>query len=343
LTSYTSSPEGIGLATEQIESLKQLSKEAIQLIDSKTYTLAQRRKFVGKALKHFIPVLATVDESYAKNGEALLFMGKMHAEHGDLLIEMYRDLVRHLIQNKPGLFKDTKFKREAYDVGDREISFIKREDGLYQLHVFVIQVGFNFQMEGLIFKHGHVRTMFSTNRRFTGCVGDKEELIDFCLLKWRQNVEDESYAKIWRRILNKVSEQSLEGGYDDWLNLQMRQKNIPDENEWVFALLSSGHPSVRCAAIGSLGEGAGQYGLLALVDILEDPSRRWSKEYVRSFDGAFTSYVQDYTDMRQTFIEGNSANTTMASKAKAKLQELTEQDFGQDAQAWQKWIRANVK
>ena len=373
LETINSKYEKAGLSAEKAENLVKLAEETQRLLDDGMYTKKQRQRFVRKAIKALLPVLSVADATFAKEGEELLLMNELYTEHRDVLNEKFRNLVRHLVQNKPGLFGKTKFKYEAYDLGDDEISFTKRDNGRYELHILLTKVHINFEMGGWIFKHEHLSLGFGS--QLQSCVGTKEEITDFCLLHWRQELEDESYVKTCQRILREVTGQGAGENYNNWLEWRMKRDNLANEKEWVLQLLKSGNPDlagaaaaqvytitggkdsaifevirntsvradVRGRAISSIAKGVSREGLLTLADVLQDENLCWRNDYLYFLDDSYPFSDQPTVSFARKWYEEKGKTITVGSKAEKKLRELTKKDFGRDTEAWRKWIKANVK
>jgi len=214
----------------------------------------------------------------------------------------------------------------------------------------------------------------------SGCKGAKEEITDFCLLKWAENLEDESYGRAWDMVLRKVANQEMDGSYDSWLNWWMSRSSYPSQEDRLFRLIKSGNariiplaiqraanlkserirylicqiikdheanPSIRASAIRSLNKNTDSEGLLALVDILNDDTQ-WNlqpKEAIWDEFGTLNDHpcVQWGGQLSKKWYEKDYKPETLSDLAEQKLKELTKKNFGKDARAWRKWIKANVK
>ena len=373
IETLSSKYEQAGLNREQAEKLGELAKETQQLSDNDEYTVEKRRRFLRKAVKGLLPVLAVVDKTFTKDGEELLWMGELYADHRDVLTEKFRDLVCHFETNKPGLFGKTKFNYKSYNLAEDELSFTKRDDGQYEFHLILMQIKIDSEMGGWIFKHGYFKLGFSNQIR--GCVGSREQITDFCLLHWREDLKDESYARIWRKILVKVTGQNEGENYNDWLQWRLKQKNLDSEKKWVLQLLGSDNPNLAWAAamqackiagkkeaailnlirdknvradirgwaISSLTKGVGREGLLALVDVLGDQTLRWKSEYLYFLSDSYPFSDHITVSLARKWYEEKGKSVTVGNEAERKLRDLTKKDFGKDARAWRKWIEGHVK
>jgi len=279
-----------------------------------------------------------------------------------------------MMENKPGLFGKVKFKYEAYDLTEDELSFAERNDGRYELHALLTKVKIDFEMGGWIFKHGYLTFGFAPQPQ--SCLGSMEEIADFCLLQWQKELEDESYTRIWQRILESVTGQSQGESYEGWLKWRLEQGGWANDKEWVLDLMRSGNldvagiaarnawriagksaekmlceiitnknvrADVRSYAIWALGRDAGRKGLLALADVLRDETLCLRNDYLYFLDDSYPFSDHLTVSLARKWYEEKGKTITVGSEAEKKLRELTKKDFGRDTEAWRKWIKANVK
>jgi hypothetical protein len=360
--------------TEQAEKLQELVQETQRLLDDENYTIKQRQDFVKKTIKALIPVLAVMDETFAQNDEWYLLMNELYAEHSGVLIEWSRNIVRQMLENKPGLFDKVNFEYQMYAVSDGGLSFVEKQDGQCQLDLILMRVHLNCRIKGLLFKSGSFE--FGYEHSISGFAGTKDQVTDYCLLQWRNNLTDDSYTQTWRHILNEVTDQEYGTTYEDWLRWRLQKQELVDEKQWLSNLGKSDNLLLACTAVGKKPEtdsctskklqviirdpnaspdvrtravwdlnATRREGLLTLVETLDDktPSARYT-ESPRFMDESYPfANHRVIKEARKWWKKKLETPITIGNDAETKLKLLTEQNFGRDAKAWRKWIKVNVE
>lgn len=377
LEKVNSDYEEAGLSAEQGKAVQELASYAKRLLDSKAYTVEERQRFLRRIIADLLPAFAGVEGICAESGGGPLCISELYATHRTVLAEGFRNMVRCMLENKRGLFGKTELKYEMYDLADEEVGFAKTGDGEYALHILLPQFKMSFRKGGWVFWQGTVD--FTLSMGTTNCRGSKAEITDFCLLKWSDNLEDESFCRACEKVLKKVTGANLQGSYNDWLQWWLIQSGWTNEQEWVLGLIESDNPSVaalaihragkiarkqaetvifkiirdnnvhavvRASAIWHLDKDVGQKGLLVLVDELDDKTQQ-DMEYYLSADksGPLADHpcVKWGIEMSKKWYEKDYKPETLSDLAEQKLKKLTKKNFGKDTKAWWKWITANVK
>jgi len=377
LDKMKSNYEEVGLNAEEKQAVQELAMDAKRLLDSEVYTVIERRRFLRKITQELLPTFTGINTTCAKSGEGLLCFSELYATHRTVLTECFRKAVRGMLKSKQRIFSKEKLKYETYDLAEEELIFTKTTGGEYVLHIFLPKFKMSFEKGGWLFWHEGLGFSFSMETIY--CRGAKTEIMDFCLLKLSENLKDKSFCSAWVKVLKKVTGENLQGSYNDWLQWRLIQCGWSDEEEWVLGLIESDntdvarlaisraekiaskqamsilckiipdnsvHIIVRVSAIGYLNKDVGSEGLLALVDVLDDKARQ-DMEYYLSADksGPLADHpcVRWGIEISKKWYEKNWKPLTIGEHAENKLKQLTKQNFGKDAEAWRKWIKANVK
>jgi hypothetical protein len=370
LEEINSRHEELELDEEQVKKLRELAEETQRLLDEGEHSLRERRGFVRKGIEALLPVVARFDSTSEKGSEGFLWLNEFYAGHSKVLVEGYRRMVRQVLDNRPGLFGKVNFEYEVYDVPDEEISFVKKGDGEYELDIILTQVRFNYEIKGMVFKSG--KFDFRVRWQSEHFLGTKGEMTDFCLLRWREKLKDESYGRAWLYVLRAITEEELDPTYDDWMRWRLEEQGFGDEEEWLSNLRKSDKPQLvvgtgrgkplteeqickfikdpncpvglRGASIGCLVKGMRE-GLLALVDALTDETEMVAKQprymeesYPFSDHSAFKELIK-----RKEEYQEKDVSKTIGEAAENRLKQLSKQDFGKDKRKWRRWIKANVK
>jgi hypothetical protein len=365
------------LDAKKRDALQELIMDAKRLSESEVYTMVERRRFLRKITQELLPTFAGVNCRCAESGEGLLCFSELYATHRTVLTECFRKAVRGMLKSKQRIFSKEKLKYETYDLSEEEISFVKTGDGEYILQILL--PGFKIHSERNRWLFGSRKIDFSFSMQTENCMGSKGEITDFCLLEWSTNFEDESFSRAWQKVLKKVTGVDSTWFYNDWLKWRLAEGGWSNEEEWVLGLIesdntdvarlaisraekiaskqamsilckiipdSSVHIIVRVSAIGYLNKDVGSEGLLALVDVLDDKARQ-DMEYYLSADksGPLADHpcVRWVIEISKKWYEKNWKPLTIGDHAENKLKQLTKRDFGGNANAWRKWIKANVK
>jgi hypothetical protein len=230
-----------------------------------------------------------------------LFWFELYRSHRHTLVELAREFVRHLLEHKPGLFVSIpKFSRQVWEVADDNIAFLEQGDGRHRLSALPVKMCGQGELH---FGRGEVSLGVLVQPK--DCSSDTGETVDYCLLSWRHDLKDASYARTWAKLLEKVTSQHLGEKYEDWLHWRLTQTDFADEKQWVLTLLASPNPQVvreavpeaaktapaeasetlcamaqdtaapadlRAEAVRALGNGDRRKELLVLVDVLSDPA-----------------------------------------------------------------------
>jgi len=363
---------------EQGEKLQELVLETQRLLEDENYTIKQRQDFVKKAIKALVPVLAVADETFAQNDEWYLLMNELYAEHSGLLIEWSRNIVRQMLENKPSLFDKVNFEYRMYAVSDDGLSFVEKQDGQCQLDLILMKIHLNYQIKGLLFKSGCFN--FGFGHIITEFAGTKDQVTDYCLLQWRKNLTDESYSQTWGHILNVVTNQKHGTTYEDWLRWRLQKQELVDEKQWLSSLRKSDNkqlashigekdwepstnktendlreiiedsnvsPIQRTNAIFNLPKHSSRKTLFVLTDILTEETPSGSSMITPRFmDESYPLANHRAVKEAQKWWKKQPQEEvvkTIGAVAENKLKQLTKRDFGKDAKAWRKWIKANVK
>ena len=333
-----------GLTQEQGKQIAELADEADMLLRQDEYSRQDRRRFIWKAGTIFGPLVtdpaapktpADSNEARIVNKYGMAVWGAFYATHRVALVEGARKFVKHLVKHKPGLFRGMpKFKHEVYELADEDIYLGPQGDGQYLLSVLPGKMKIEGEVAGWFFKHGGIS--ISVSFRAVNCEGTTEQIIDFCLLQWGSNLENEAYVRAWQQVLEKVAQTKQVQTYDEWMQWRLEQGDWANEKEWVLNLMRSDSPDLASAAISSsqriagraaqkvncqiirdgnirsdvraraisiLTKGAGPEAMLTLVDVLNDETPCYREEYDHCMDKSYPFYNHPGIQMRRAWAK----------------------------------------
>jgi hypothetical protein len=314
----------------------------------------------------------------AKYGMAML--GMFYADHRAAFVEGSRKFVKHFLKHKPGLFRNMpKFEHTIYEPNNAEISFALQDDGEYLLAVMQIRLTISGKVSGwLVFKRGGFSLSWPCS--LVECKGTRQQIIDLSLLQLGDNPEDKDHTKVWQKVLSVVAPAQPARTYDEWIEWRLDNSRWKTEEQWLLDLMQSENPDlaaqavtsaktiasedvqdvlrriilddrakafVRARAISKLTKDAGPEAMMALVDVADNSTPRYSRanylymnESYPFYDHPLVRWSREATD---NWLEEEGNSITIGNKATEKLRELTKKDFGTDKKAWRKWIKASVK
>ena len=365
--------EKAGFDPNRNKQIEALAKDAKTLLAGDSYSIKQRTQFIQKGMETVLPLLMGVPAATARNSNYRLDFYGMLMSHRIVAIEGYRKLVKHILSHKPSLFsKMPRFRYQVYTLADDELSFVEKESSLYELNAILTEIHFDCEMKAL-FNSGNFN--FNIDYHIEAFLGSKEDVTDYCLLQWRQNLKYESYGHCWQHVLETVTEQDRGRQYDDWMGWWLRTRGMADEEQWLRHLRQSDNISLaigaakvigihelckiikdpnapigmRLSAIFNLDKSSGKQGLLTLVDVLDDDTpletpcgRGRSVIMDNSYPFADHHFVKFLREVIEKSQKMERLSKTIGDRAKIMLTVLTLHDLGKDKQLWREWIQANA-
>ena len=337
------------LSDEQLEEFRLLAGRTHQLMSMNQYTVKQRRQLLRKTITALLPMMVPTDGAGKDSNSIFLCLSELYATHRTVAIDAARKLVKHMLENKPGLFGRTRFKHRAYDLCDDEIHLAETPDGEYELHVLLPRLDIDYRLAGPLFKSGEAA--FSFSLKSLTAKGSKEQITDCCLLMWTENLEDESFAKAWQKVLAKVTNIQRDWSYHQWLKWRLKQTPYHYEKQWLLALIESDNPyfaSLARTRKDVIALENGHYELLLpLVDALDDHTPCIVERHFVTPPNK-TGPFADHPCLRQVpekaeKITKNPKPLTTSDLALIELKSLTKKNFGKNKRAWRKWIETRMK
>jgi hypothetical protein len=320
-----------------------------------------------------MPILALVDSSLKNIDEQSLWLYEFYTGHREVLTEAMRQGVKYFLDQKIYPIGRLKFQHKVFDLNNDNLVFRQKANGLYELHLVQTQISMGFNIRIFLSMKGGLGMYF--NFRPFSCVGTKQEIIDYCLLKWRANQIDNSFSKTWEKVIETVTEQPMANCCRHYIQTRIKDKGFANEQQWILQLAQSPNPDLAEAAIYSMKEIDGGYQAISrliedrnfradvraaairrisrytnkeiltpLVNILDDDTTYYKKEYIYSLDESYpfrdTTLASIWDQIEEHYERQYQAkkDATIADVALEKLKELTGKNFDKDKQAWFDWI-----
>lgn len=383
LTEVSGKREQAGLSEDEGRALAELIARADALLARDEYTLKDRRDFQWDLEAFVLPIL--LKDKGKESDESVLLGSLISREvfraHGAAGVKFYRQLIRHILENRPGLFRPMpEYEQTLHDVSDDEICFVEKGDKQWRLSALVPNF-WTHARSGKGLAAGRVTVRFGFAYLPIDFAGTKGEVIDYCLLRWQRDAKDPSCADAWNKILETVAGQSEARDCEAWLKWRLSQEGRADEREWALGLLESTDPKmlhaaipvasktapqqadqvlskmmtrtevrsdVRASAVRAISKSVGRDGLLVLADLLDDQTVCDKEQYTWVLDPSYPFSGHPCVRFLRKHIEELTEKRTeppktLASEAQEKLKSLTGKDLGADAQAWRDWIDSEGK
>lgn len=342
-----------GLKPADREALAGVAREVEVCLARPRYTPADRRVLLWQLAGTILPMTVfriadievppstAVKDLDGHKKRVIKFMGlsiaDFSARHRPFLIRTMQQGIRYSLDHKlEFLFGRPAFNVEAYDVADSGIVITGVGEGTERLSVMFPKITIT----------GGRNMGFDFTQSFD-VVGGRGDMIDFCLLKWRTNAGNPSFAAAWRKILVVVAREDRGETFEAWLRWRLAAGGFANASEWHLSLLKSRSPRVVTEALVQVSEGTPpgmrKPFLRALVELLSE-----DRLYVDTGDGVFwdPSYpFYDYPEaamIRSMFdmmgLTPSVLHGPVSDMARVTLTGLTGQDFGKDPSAWRTWI-----
>lgn len=364
------------LTESDVNALNEFSQKVKQHLASETYTPLDRERLIRKAaltlfpvISHFEPQQAQLEKRFlkAEDPNALAL-----AEKRLLLLEMLelrsmigqsgRDMVRQMPASKLAFIwpqPERTYKKSVVPNAYMNLDYYT--DGtLSQLAFVVFEGSVSIKWPGLLLAPWSKPLEIGVNHMTVGLFGGAGDIVDKCLLLWKeQRVKNPQYDTFMPSIMNRVTQQAVEPNIlDSWIAYRLAEQGYADQGAWYEQLIQDPNQHLTKLAINGVNESDPKYILQALVRTLEDD--RPVRQYIYSLHLPEDHPIHQLKECVKTYIQllpkpdpkpkrktqkpkPKPAPKTIGDLALKKLKDLTHQDFGKDAQAWQDWIESHWK
>ena len=361
--------EVTGLTDAEVDGLHDLARRADELLDAGTYTREDRRRFVWELGPVVMPVIMKLmksgdDDPLQKqiHDSHMLVWHEFCATHRDFAVNTFRKGMGHYLKHRPGLFRRMPpLDLSGHLLSEDDLRYAELGDGRYRLSLIVWDFTFNINMTC---RHISARGMGHD------CTGQPGEIVDYALLCWQTLSMEESFGRVWDAVLERVCGEDHGDEYETWLAWRLGQAGHEDKDAWIKALRECEHKKLAwkakhfCTTDEILIMSKNKNTITCVMDQdgnahLENVGRQDSRKALDTWIMAlsFKPRSPDQCDLDPTFpfydhpaIRASRLHAqqiasqerpTLNKVAEAKLKELTGQDFGDDADAWREWVKAN--
>ena len=239
-------PARAGVSLAQLRTLEGLAQDTKQLLDAPKYSIADRWKFTTRVVEAILPLLKRKPES-PKDTAFHLLLREMYAQDSSLINQRTRRLVAHVLKHKPSAFRAiAPFTYLGYSINHNTMRLASEDDGRIRLSVLMPILRFKVRFGVL----GKVETLAKVHAIVADVRGTRDELIDYCLLRWWTDSELHMLgARAWHDIVVRIAGRDLGAQRADWLRWRMEETNQDDKKDWVFTCLDSTNPDIATATL----------------------------------------------------------------------------------------------
>ena len=292
-----------------------------------------------------------------------------------------RRLAAQLVKYQPGAFRSMpKFTFKVVGVSDHDIDVAETAPGLFELHALIWRMDGNLEVKRSKWLVNSSAGNLNASVTDMYCVGSKEQLTDCCLLSLRETQDNPAGTAEVRKVFRVVSGTAATESYSNLLARRLVRGGFQNENEWITNCILSGTPTlarltlgstadhadatirqvaarvmadpgqsadIRTAAISLVAKSGDKPGLLAICNLVNDPTPYHAADYDPLI---FTNNpFADRTIMRvlrpvveKLYAEQKDASGTIGRVAREELKRVTKKDYGTDATRWQQWIETHA-
>ena len=358
--------EQAGIKKEDAESFQKLALEAQKLLNDGGYDRQARTRLIVDATGILVPYFMPNEPGHSASADtqmrfALQYVQAIYLIYGPQLMEGYRGLVEQLLKFRPGpIHGMPAYEYEVYDIPNDGVSFRTNADGSCALNAIINRFVIKAEVKPTKWLIKGFRAEMNGSYEGIDCAGNREQVLDCCLLRLRGERKNASHfaklQKIWERVGGEP------GAQDYTILLAARLKAGPYENEtnWLAACILSGNPEltmsaidaaatmkaseirsalslvirdtkvrpdVRAAAIASIRSDRTQDEVAALRDVVGDSTPAYQREYEPIFrhDYPFSQRIEIKTlrpIFDQMIKDSPTASKTVGELARMQLKKL---------------------
>ena len=378
--------EQAGVSESDAKAFEKLAGKAETLLQSGHYDREARAGLLADATTILAPYFLPVDlddkhmtkEEQKEMAAFLPCLQQFYSLHRKEIMASYSDLVKSVLKHRPGPFRSMPaFDHEFYLIDDDDIRYAENTNGSCSLHAMGYSLNLRAGSKKLLWFVKGFGVSMSLSYFGADCKGTRQEISDFCLLRLRHYRSNEVYATQTRKLIQNLHGTNSIGGYTQLLEQRLASGGFKDEINWIVSCISSSSPDlaiealtayrdvpghreaackivrnrnirsdVRAAAIKRIGKSKDKNCLLALCDVLDDPTPPDRFEYYALFDSDFPFadrvFIQTIRPLLEKQIkEGLKTNATIGALARSQLKKVAGRDLGADAAPWREWIMTN--
>lgn len=374
--------KAMGWTEVQARRLDPVIEEIERLLGRPRYTKQDRLRLLRTAAQPLIPLALWPDSIGDPNDpnwpagtgqrEALIAQQTLYTEHRVPLVWAARELVKHSLSQRVSLLLGRRMADTVVvnDVPDHLIFLETMGPSQFRLELLFMTFAVGVS--------GNTRVSINCDFSPAQYTGTKDDLVDFCLLLCRRQVQ-RTADPTWLRVLRHVTDEAEETTYERALQSRLVSGGWPDERTWILDLAGSKNAELRRLALITLPRVLGREAEPMSLRVLADPNATAAdrQAVILAMDRdsgadmliAAAAILSDQTAIRhreqrdyeiltrpgtpfqgypflpfklaalRKWLDANGKTPrTMSDLARERLRILTRQDFGIDTSAWRQWI-----
>ena len=376
-----------GIKEQDAAAFEKLDQEAQELLSRGGLEDKLRRQLIvdatGVLAPYLIPQSAGKKQPTAEEQAQLRLsmqcLQEFYGDHHEEMLEGYRRLVAQILKYKPGLVRGMpKFDYTIYDLGDDDICLTNLGQDRYGLNA----LGNTWSMTAEIKTTKWVLKSFNASIGLSledlNCEGTREQLSDYCLMRWHASRSNAVHVAALRKIIRNVTGSEPCEDFKTQFHQRLRSGGFNAAEDWLAHCLGSDCPElqlqalqgametkdedgrlrkaatrllgdkqvrsdVRASAIDVAMRSQSKPALLAVCDLLGDSTPVYRQEYMpllqTNYPFASRATVRAARgEIERWFKKSPDASKTLGQFAHEKLKKIAKRDFGEEPQKWRDWV-----
>jgi hypothetical protein len=378
-----------GIKAEDAEAFMRLDQEAEQLLAENRLDEKSRRQLATDATGVLAPYLIPqtpgkkppTPEQQAQLRLSMQCLQEFYSDHHAEVLEGYRKFVAQILKYRPGIVRGMpKFEHSIYDLSNNDISLTDQGQDRHSLNALPTTWIMAAEIKWRKWVLKSFNASIGIGVEDLSCEGTREQLMDYCLLRWHAEQSNAVHAAALRKVLRSVTgdepcddfktqfKQRLHsGGFDnakDWLvhcigsdcpqlqlqGLQAAMESRDEDKRLSRAACrllagSSVRPDVRASAIDMAVRANSRESLLAVCKLLGDSTPVYKREFVPMLQQDYPFIERAIVkatrqEMERWFKKSPDASKTLGKLAREKLRKVAKRDLGGQEQPWRSWVES---
>lgn len=291
LDSIVAGHEALGWTQDKVAPLAEVSNQLAELKQKQQFDPNTRRKFLLNNLNHLTPLLTWPAAEPDPNDYKALFdhhnassiLALISLEHRPELIAIGRAIIDHINQYKARpIWGIPDFEISQLGLQDHHISLVQEDNGQYRLRNMPLALSVKIGLPGLPKWNLRKQRSFGITVGLThiwiltGATGTHQDIVDFCLLRWRESLHKYDRNTAWKKTLSHVTGFKNDWTYEQWLQWCLDQGSWSTEEQWLLAAVTKRNPYVTNTAIREAWKTHKGHIKSKLSSIITDEARDWS-------------------------------------------------------------------
>ena len=256
LDPFVEGHEVLGWTQDKVAPIAELSNQLEELKQKQQFDPDTRRKFLLSNLNHIISLMTWPAPEPDPNDYKALFyrhnaswyLAFISLECRPELIAIGRGLIDHIKKYKARLIWGIPdFELSKLGLRDHNISLVQEDNEQYRLRNLPFSLSVTIRLPGLLKWNQFL--ILSGVGKLNGVTGTHHDIVDGCLLMWREKLSEHDQNSVWQKTLSYVTELRNEWTYEQWLQWRLDQGSLSTEEQWLLAAVTNHNPHITNIAI----------------------------------------------------------------------------------------------